>query len=140
MYHLLVAVVVVVLQCINLSNAACKMDATTTPPPLPCALCPTLPLTTAPYHPTTINSNGVVTDSINAAGCKQYTVNCFAVGTKYVVVGANEQFIQLSQATPGAKSAVLTCNAQGQIIGNVVPSNMPLTVTSVYCSTQRYNM
>uniref|UniRef100_A0AC35FZC4 Uncharacterized protein n=1 Tax=Panagrolaimus sp. PS1159 TaxID=55785 RepID=A0AC35FZC4_9BILA len=101
-----------------------------------CSTCGDLPMTGPPASSTgTASGPGrVVPGTDPNTGCKMYTVNCDAVGNSFVVVGANEQFTQLSAAGPGAKSATLYCNDAGQIMGADAATGAPLVVTSVYCS------
>uniref|UniRef100_A0AC35G513 C6 domain-containing protein n=1 Tax=Panagrolaimus sp. PS1159 TaxID=55785 RepID=A0AC35G513_9BILA len=133
---LLVLIVVISFQLIQFSYAACKNTPTTTTiaPPLACSTCFDLPLVPPPYAANTMNSAGQVTTAINAQGCKVYTVTCFAYSNKFIVMGANNQFIQLSAASPGQKTATLTCNTRGLIEGKNYNTNAQLIVQNVYCA------
>uniref|UniRef100_A0A914QY26 Uncharacterized protein n=1 Tax=Panagrolaimus davidi TaxID=227884 RepID=A0A914QY26_9BILA len=101
-----------------------------------CSTCGALPMTDPPASSTGTarGPGGVVPGTDPNTGCAMYTVNCDAVGNSFVVVGANQQFTQLSAAGPGAKSATLYCNDAGQIMGADAATGTPLVVTSVYCS------
>uniref|UniRef100_A0A914PBV4 Uncharacterized protein n=1 Tax=Panagrolaimus davidi TaxID=227884 RepID=A0A914PBV4_9BILA len=100
-----------------------------------CLSCGALPKLVAPPGGGTVDGAGSVVESIDAGtGCKRYDVTCNAKGFKTVVMGANQQAIQLSQASIGKKTAVLLCNNDGVIEGCNL-SDGSVFVTSIYCST-----
>uniref|UniRef100_A0A914Y463 Uncharacterized protein n=1 Tax=Panagrolaimus superbus TaxID=310955 RepID=A0A914Y463_9BILA len=122
MYHHLLLSLFVGLQIFHFSNGQA------------CTTCGALPKMTAPPATGTASGDGSVTESIDAeTGCKRYDVKCNAYGNKFVVMGANQQAIQLSQASKGQKTAVLLCNNSGEIEGCDLNDDS-LTVTSVYCA------
>uniref|UniRef100_A0AC34FDX1 Uncharacterized protein n=1 Tax=Panagrolaimus sp. ES5 TaxID=591445 RepID=A0AC34FDX1_9BILA len=98
-----------------------------------CSICAKLPMTQAPASAGTATSPGIVTESIGANGCKQYVVTCYAMGNNYVVMGANQKFIPLTPAGPGAKYAILNCGDDEKIKGTDINGNA-LNVDSVYCA------
>uniref|UniRef100_A0AC34G0C3 Uncharacterized protein n=1 Tax=Panagrolaimus sp. ES5 TaxID=591445 RepID=A0AC34G0C3_9BILA len=121
MYHLLLSLLVG-LQIFYFSDAQA------------CLSCGALPKMVAPPASGTADGTGSVTESIDAnTGCKRYDVKCNAYGNKFVVIGANQQAIQLSKASKGQKTAVLLCNNDGQIEGCDL-SDGSLSVSSFYCA------
>uniref|UniRef100_A0A914PAF9 Uncharacterized protein n=1 Tax=Panagrolaimus davidi TaxID=227884 RepID=A0A914PAF9_9BILA len=121
MYHLLLSILVG-LQILHISNAQA------------CLSCGALPKTVSPPATGTADGAGGVVESIDAeTGCKRYDVTCNANGNKFVVIGANEVAIQLSEASSGQKTAVLLCNHSGQIEGCDQNDNSVM-VTSFYCA------
>uniref|UniRef100_A0A914Y221 Uncharacterized protein n=1 Tax=Panagrolaimus superbus TaxID=310955 RepID=A0A914Y221_9BILA len=65
---------------------------TTTPAPLACSTCGNLPFAPPPQGYQTVQSDGIISQSINGAGCKQYVVTCYAFGAKYIVIGVRYSF------------------------------------------------
>uniref|UniRef100_A0A914QSR6 C6 domain-containing protein n=1 Tax=Panagrolaimus davidi TaxID=227884 RepID=A0A914QSR6_9BILA len=90
-------------------------------------------MTDPPPSPGTAKSPGRVTEAIDSNGCKTFTVTCDAMGTNYVMIGANQKFIPLSQYGAGTKTARLFCEDDNTIEG-VDWSGNSVNVTSVYCS------
>uniref|UniRef100_A0AC34FVK3 Uncharacterized protein n=1 Tax=Panagrolaimus sp. ES5 TaxID=591445 RepID=A0AC34FVK3_9BILA len=66
-------------------------------------------------------------------GCKTFLITCDADGMDVVVIGANQDFISLSEPSDGEKTAKLVCNGDGKLEGRTVDGDSVI-VTSFYCS------